>query len=122
IARICYATVGLEGLFLFGIFPYAAVLLLMGGEPRASIAGLVVAAFAVGGMVYALSVKQLLYWFGQKRIMSAGGVLVALGLFTVAGGPAWPVQAAAFAAMGLGFYMLHASIQVYVTEFAPTAR
>ena len=24
--------------------------------------------------------------------------------------------------MGLGFYMLHASIQVYVTEFAPATR
>jgi predicted MFS family arabinose efflux permease len=121
-ARVCYVTVALEGLFLFGIFPYAAVLLLNGGEPRASIAGLVVAAFAVGGMVYAVGVKQLLYWFGQKQIMSAGGIFVAIGLFVVAGGPSWPVQAAAFATMGLGFYMLHASIQVYVTEFAPATR
>jgi predicted MFS family arabinose efflux permease len=121
-ARICYITVALEGLFLFGIFPYVAVLLLKGGEPRASIAGLVVAAFAVGGMIYAVGVKQLLRWFGQKQIMSAGGMLAAIGLFVVAGGPPWPVQAAAFAAMGLGFYMLHASIQVYVTEFAPAAR
>jgi MFS family permease len=32
------------------------------------------------------------------------------------------VQALAFAAMGCGFYMLHASIQVYVTEFAPATR
>ena len=29
---------------------------------------------------------------------------------------------AALVALGLGFYMLHASIQVYVTEFAPAAR
>jgi len=121
-ARICYLTVALEGLFLFGIFPYAAVLLLNGGEPRASIAGVVVASFAVGGMIYAVGVKQLLNWFGQKQIMSAGGILAALGLFVVAGGPSWPAQAAAFAMMGLGFYMLHASIQVYVTEFAPEAR
>jgi DHA1 family inner membrane transport protein len=121
-ARICYSTVAIEALLLFGIFPYVAVLLTKGGEPRASIAGLVVAAFALGGMVYSLSVKRLLRWLGPKQIMSAGGVLAAVGLFIVAGGPPWPVQAAAFATMGLGFYMLHASIQVYVTEFAPETR
>jgi MFS transporter, DHA1 family, inner membrane transport protein len=121
-ARICYMTVALEALFLFGIFPYTAVLLAKGGEPRASIAGLVVAAFAIGGMVYSLSVRHLLRFLGEKKIMMAGGALAAFGLFIVAPGPSWPVQAAAFAAMGLGFYMLHASIQVYVTEFAPAAR
>jgi predicted MFS family arabinose efflux permease len=121
-ARICYLTVAFEALFLFGIFPYVAVLLIAGGEPRSSIAGLVVAAFAVGGMVYSLSVRQLLGWLGQKKIMMAGGVFAALGLLVVAPGPAWPVQALAFAVMGCGFYMLHASIQVYVTEFAPATR
>ncbi len=54
--------------------------------------------------------------------MTAGGALAALGLFVVATSPPWPVQALAFAAMGCGFYMLHASIQVYVTEFAPATR
>jgi predicted MFS family arabinose efflux permease len=121
-ARICYATVALEALFLFGIFPYVAVLLAKAGETRATIAGLVVAAFAVGGMAYSLSVRQLLRLLGQKWIMTAGGALAALGLFVVGAGPAWPVQALAFAAMGCGFYMLHASIQVYVTEFAPSTR
>jgi predicted MFS family arabinose efflux permease len=121
-ARICYTTVALEALFLFGIFPYVAVLLAKTGETRATIAGLVVAAFAVGGMVYSLSVRQLLRWLGPKQIMTAGGALAAVGLFIVGAGPSWQVQALAFAAMGCGFYMLHASIQVYVTEFAPATR
>jgi predicted MFS family arabinose efflux permease len=122
IARICYLTVSLEALFLFGIFPYVAVLLLAGGEDRATIAGLVVAAFAIGGMAYSLSVGQLLRFFSQKQIMMAGGVFAAMGLFVVGAGPSWPVQAVAFAAMGCGFYMLHASIQVHVTEFSPASR
>ena len=89
---------------------------------RASIAGLVIAAFAIGGMVYSLSVRPLIRWLGQKQIMIAGAMLSALGLFAVAPGPAWPLQAVAFAAMGCGFYMMHAIIQLYVTEFAPAAR
>ena len=121
-ARICYMTVALEALFLFGIFPYVAVLLANAGETRATIAGLVVAAFALGGMVYSLSVRQLLRLLGQKQIMTAGGLLAALGLFVIGTSPSWPVQALAFAIAGCGFYMLHASIQVYVTEFAPATR
>jgi len=121
-ARICYITVALEGFFLFGVFPYVAVLLLAGGEPRASIAGLVVAAFAIGGMIYSFSVSRLLQWFGQKKVMMVGGAFAAVALAIVGFGPPWPVQAAAFALMGLGFYMLHASIQVYVTELAPATR
>ena len=108
-ARICYGTVALEALFLFGIFPYAAVLLLKGGEPRASIAGLVVAAFAVGGLVYSVSVQQLLRLLGQKKIMMAGGMFAALGLFIVATSPPWQVQAVAFAVDGAR--LLHAARQ-----------
>jgi predicted MFS family arabinose efflux permease len=67
-------------------------------------------------------VRPLLRWFSQKQMMIAGGALAAAGLLAVAPVPAWPIQALAFGAMGCGFYMLHASIQVYVTEFAPAAR
>jgi DHA1 family inner membrane transport protein len=98
------------------------VLLQAAGEPRASIAGLVVGAFAIGGIVYSLSVGQLLNWFGQKPMMVSGGALAGLGLIVVGLGPSWPVQALAFAATGCGFYMLHGNIQVYVTELAPATR
>ena len=122
-ARICYVTVALEALFLFGLFPYVAVLLAASGEPRASIAGLVVAAFAVGGMVYSLSVRPLLRWFGQKQHHDRRRRAVGDRPVRRRGQcQPWPVQALAFAAMGCGFYMLHASIQVYVTEFAPATR
>jgi MFS family permease len=73
-------------------------------------------------MAYSLGVGQLLRFFSQKQIMIAGGAFAAVGLFVVGAGPSWPVQAVAFAAMGCGFYMLHASIQVYVTEFSPASR
>ena len=121
-ARTCYSAVALEGVFLFGLFPYVALLLFAAGEERASIAGIVIAFFAVGGVLYALSVRWLLPWFGQKRLMQGGGVLIALGLVTLAFAPPWQVQCLAFLMIGLGFYMLHGSIQVFVTELAPSMR
>ena len=121
-ARICYLAVLLEGIFLFGVFAYVAVLLQAAGEPRASIAGLVIAAFAVGGIVYSFSVGAMLHWLGLKRVMIGGGLLMALGLCAVAFQPPWQAQTVAFGVMGLGFYMLHASIQIFVTELAPATR
>jgi predicted MFS family arabinose efflux permease len=120
--QVCFSSVALEGIFLFGVFPYVAVLLLAAGEGRAFIAGLVIAAFAIGGVVYSLSVKYMLRYMDQPRLMIAGGALMALCLAVVAFAPPWPVQCIAFGAMGCGFYMLHGSIQFYVTELAPDAR
>ena len=121
-ARICYLTVLSEGIFVMGLFAYVAVLLLEAGEPRAAIAGLVIAAFAVGGIIYSVSIGTLLRLLGQKWVMIGGGLLMAIGIAALAFRPAWQVQCAMFAVMGLGFYMLHASIQVFVTELAPATR
>ena len=44
------------------------------------------------------------------------------GLAAVAFQPPWQAQTVAFGVMGLGFYMLHASIQIFVTELAPATR
>ena len=48
-AKVCFGAVFLEGWFIHGVFPYVALLLLANGEARASIAGLVIAAFGLGG-------------------------------------------------------------------------
>ena len=55
-AKVCFAAVFVEGIVIFGLFPFMALLLLAAGEPRASIAGLVIAGFSGGGVIYALLV------------------------------------------------------------------
>ena len=51
-AKVCFTSVFFEAVFIHGLFPYVALLLLAIGEPRASIAGLLIAAFAMGGVFY----------------------------------------------------------------------
>ena len=122
-ARICYLTVLCEGIFVMGLFAYVAVLLLEAGEPRASVAGAVIASFAVGGIVYSVGIATLLRLLGQKWVMIAGGLFMAFGIAALAFAPPWQVaMRVVVAIMGLGFYMLHASIQVFVTELAPATR
>jgi DHA1 family inner membrane transport protein len=121
-AKICYAAVFLEGVAIFGLFPYVALLLLARGEPRASIAGLVLGGFALGGVVYALMVRILLGRFGARRLMLGGAGIAAVALLGVAFGVSWPTEMAVFGLIGFGFYMLHGCIQVQATEIAPDAR
>lgn len=121
-AKVCFSAVFLEGVFIFGVFPFIALLLLAGGEPRASIAGIVIAGFAVGGILYTFALGALLELFGQRRLMLAGGTIAAGALVVIGLGGWWPFQLAAFVALGLGFYLLHGPIQIFVTELAPQAR
>jgi len=120
--KICYGAVFLEGVALFGLFPFIAVFLLAAGEPRASIAGLVISAFAIGGILYTLAVRPLVSRFRRGALMAGGGLVVALGLLLEAGLPPWPVQALALAAMGFGFYLMHGCLMVEMSELAPGAR
>ena len=54
-AKVCFGSVFFEAIFIHGLFPYVAILLLAAGETRASIAGLVIARFGLGGVIYSLS-------------------------------------------------------------------
>jgi DHA1 family inner membrane transport protein len=121
-AKVCFGSVFLEGLFIHGLFPYVALLLLANGETRASIAGLVIAAFGVGGVMYSLSVSVLVARIAQRWLMIAGGLIAAAMLVLTAFDFAWYFQIAIFAGLGFGFYLLHGSIHVHVTELSKTAR
>jgi predicted MFS family arabinose efflux permease len=97
-------------------------MLLEAGEPRASIAGIVIAGFGIGGALYGVTVPRLLPLLGETRMMRLGGATLGFCLAVIAARMPWPVQFANFALLGLGFYMLHAVIQIYASELAPAAR
>jgi predicted MFS family arabinose efflux permease len=111
-----------EAIFIHGLFPYVAILLLATGETRASIAGIVIAAFGLGGVIYSLSVPILVANIRERILMIVGGALAATSLALIAAGFPWYLQAGIFGLFGFGFYLLHGSIQVHVTDLSQTAR
>jgi predicted MFS family arabinose efflux permease len=122
LAKFCFAAVFLEGVFVYGLFPFVAALLLQSGETRASIAGIVISGFGVGGVIYSIFVAKLIGRFGSRGLMTLGPALMAGAYVVVALQPSWAVELGAFVVLGFGFYMLHACIQVYSTELAPRNR
>ncbi len=122
LAKICFGAVFVEGALMYGLFPHLASLFHDMGETRASIPGLVIGGFAIGGVAYSLRVSWLLRTFGETWMMRIGGIIMGLTVAFIGLRAPWPVDVVDFAVLGLGFYMLHAVIQIYASELAPAAR
>ncbi|HMH98762.1 MAG TPA: MFS transporter, partial [Bradyrhizobium sp.] len=121
-AKVCYAAVFVEGCCVLGLFPFIASFLFDLGETSLSIAGLVIAGFAVGGLFYTLTISRFLPALGVKGMMIAGATLVGLQLAVVAFGPGAKAQALSLLLMGWGFYMIHGCLQVFASELSVEAR
>jgi predicted MFS family arabinose efflux permease len=119
---LCYAAVFIEGCCVLGLFPYLASFLFELGETSLSIAGIVIAGFAVGGLFYTMTVSRFLPRLGVKGMMIAGATLVGLQLAAIAFGPSWKIQAISLLFMGWGFYMIHGCLQVFASELSVEAR
>jgi predicted MFS family arabinose efflux permease len=119
---LCYGAVFIEGCCVLGLFPYLASFLFELGETSLSIAGIVIAGFAVGGLFYTLTVSRFLPRLGVKGMMIAGASLVGLQLAVIAFGPSWKIQAISLLFMGWGFYMIHGCLQVFASELSVEAR
>jgi predicted MFS family arabinose efflux permease len=122
LAKICFGAVLLEATFMYGVFPYIAMLMHEAGETRASIAGIVIAGFGIGGALYGLSVSRLLAALSERRLMQYGGIVMGACLCVIAARASWPIEFVNFAVLGFGFYMLHGVIQIYASELSPKAR
>jgi predicted MFS family arabinose efflux permease len=122
LAKICFGTVFLEALFMYGCFPYIATMLRQAGETRASIAGIVIAGFGIGGALYGATVSRVLPRLGEQRMMRLGGSALGFCLVVIALRLYWPYEFMNFAVMGFGFYCLHAVVQIYASELVPSAR
>jgi predicted MFS family arabinose efflux permease len=121
-ARVCYTAVFIEGCCVLGLFPFLAAFLFELGETSLSIAGIVIAGFAIGGLFYTLTVSRFLPRLGVKGMMFTGAVLVALQLAVVTLGLQWKLQALSLLFMGWGFYMIHGCLQVFASELSVEAR
>ncbi len=121
-ARVCYAAVFIEGCCVLGLFPFIASFLFDLGETSLSIAGIVIAGFAIGGLFYTMTVSRFLPAIGVRGMMMVGATLVGLQLVAVSFGPGWKVQALCMLIMGWGFYMIHGCLQVFASELSVEAR
>jgi predicted MFS family arabinose efflux permease len=121
-ARIVVLAAVIEAALMWGAFAYVGADLHLRFGLSFTLVGLIVGTFGIGGLIYAGTVQQLVGRFGQIGLATFGGVLVGLAYLVLALAPAWWIAPAAVIAVGLGFYMLHNTLQVNATQMSPQAR
>jgi predicted MFS family arabinose efflux permease len=121
-ARVVLVVVFCEGAVVYGPFAFiAAHLHQRFGLPLSTVGGLVMG-FALGGLVFALGARVLVARLGEAWLVRGGSWLMAAALATIAFAPAWGWAVPACMVMGLGFYMLHNTLQTNATQMAPERR
>ena len=83
--------------------------------------GLVLAGYGVGGLVYSSLVRWLVP-LGDRRLVVLGGVLALLAFAVIVLPGDWRYAVPGAFGLGLGFYLLHNTIQTKASEVAPDAR
>jgi predicted MFS family arabinose efflux permease len=121
-ARFVLLVSFLEFAFMFGAFAYVGADLHLRFGVSFTLVGLIVCFFALGGLIYVATVDQLMRRLGQARIALLGGAALGVAYLALALAPTWWVAPPAVALVGLGFYMLHNTLQTIATQMSPEAR
>jgi len=111
-----------EAMLVWGAFAYVGADMHLRFSLSFTLIGLIVGAFGIGGLIYVGMVRHLVLRFGQAGLARLGGVTIALSYLAIAFAPVWWIAPIAVVAIGLGFYMLHNTLQTNVTQVTPEAR
>jgi YNFM family putative membrane transporter len=121
-SRALIVLVFVEAAAMFGAFAYVGADLHMRFGVSFTVVGLFVGFFAVGGLIYSLSVRRLVARFGPVGLAAGGGGVLALAYVLLAVEPVAWLAPLAIVLVGLGFYMLHNTLQTNATQMTPEAR
>jgi len=121
-ARVVLATVFLEGVALFGPFAFFATHLHRAYGVSLAAAGATLMAFGAGGLLFATLSPVFVRRLGERGLAAGGGWTLCVALLGIAFGTHWPIALAGAFAAGVGFYMLHNTLQTNATQMAPKRR
>jgi len=121
-ARVITLTVFLEGAFVYGAFAFIATHLHQTHGLSLSAAGTVVMLFGFGGFLFASGSRLFVQRLGETGLAFWGGIAMFTSLLAIALLPAWWWSVPACFVTGLGFYMLHNTLQTNATQMAPERR
>ncbi|MCH8618913.1 MFS transporter [Undibacterium sp. TS12] len=121
-ARLVLLTVFLEGAFLYGPFAFIASHLHHVHGVSLTTAGSVIMLFGLGGFVFAVASARLVSRLGETGLSLWGGATLAIALTAIGLSTGWWWAIPGCFAAGLGFYMLHNTLQINATQMAPERR
>jgi predicted MFS family arabinose efflux permease len=121
-ARVVLVTVFLEGASLYGAFAFIATHLHEHFGLALGSAGAILMVFGFGGLLFAIASATLVRRLGEVGLTLYGGLLLAGSLLAIGLAPLWWWALPGCFVAGLGFYMLHNTLQINATQMAPERR
>ena len=120
--RVIVGIVFLEGMMMFGSLAFVPAHLQQRFFLGPAAAGAMVTAFALGGILYALGARRFVAGLGERGLALGGGLALGAGYLLLAFAPSTWANVPGILLIGVGFYMLHNTLQVNATQMAPAAR
>jgi len=121
-ARVVLAAVTAEGVFLLGPMAYLPAYLHQRHGLSLSAASALIALYAVGGLVYAVTARHIVRRFGERRMALWGGALMGAGFLALLAVPWWGLAGPAALLVGFGTYLYHNTLQTHATQMVPAVR
>jgi predicted MFS family arabinose efflux permease len=116
------AAVFAEGFLFFGGLTFVGAHLRQAYSLNLDTIGLLLGCFGLGGLGYIAFAQRFVRGLGERRMMLCGGTIIAAGFISIGLSPPVWAFTIILAACGVGFYLLHGTLQTYATQMAPHAR
>jgi len=120
--RHTYSMVLHQGAFAFSGLAFLPAYLVRDFGLGLSMAAAIVALYGIGGFFYAFAARRLLGALGESGIALSGGIAMGAAWLLLAAGGSWLLALPACLIGGLGFYMLHGTLQTHATQMVPGLR
>ncbi|MEY3571332.1 MAG: hypothetical protein RIQ85_1452 [Pseudomonadota bacterium] len=121
-ARQVLLTVGFEGAAVFGALAFVPAHLHTTHGLSLSSSGALVMLFGFGGLAFAFQSRRWIGVFGEVRLIQTGALIMCVSLISLGWLPLWWLTMPACFLFGLGFYMMHNTLQINATQMAPERR
>ena len=112
----------LEGVFIFGIFAYFGAYLRDSYDLGYGTVGLILGAYGLGGLFYAMVVPYLVRSLGELKMIGLGSFFLGMSFLSFGFIERWEFIVPLFFFAGFSFYVFHNTMQTHATEIAPDAR
>lgn len=112
----------IEGALAYGWLPFAPAWLVTQFGFSISTAAAIMVLYGVGGLLYSQFARRWITLLGERGLALAGGLLLAASVAGIAWSPIATFAIGGCGVAGLGFYMLHSTLQTQATQMAPEAR
>lgn len=121
-ARVVLTIVSLEGMTVYGTLAFVPSFIHEHFGLTLSMAGALMGLFGLGGLTYISFARFFVHRLGEVGLAFSGSILIAVAWLILAVATSWIWTMPASYLAGLGFYMLHNTLQINATQMAPQVR